>query len=278
MRFLQYISLQLSLAATIVSASCGSKQAKSWDDNSLGLRSPSWPWDCHKILIVDKPASYADVRAAYEITGYEFLVWNCFLECQDGDFDIGIKVCVDATLENPITRTPLIVPTFSKVDDAVSQSGPLSNIVSVSSEPPMASVTTLYPAPLPTTASASDGSGGSSRKLKLPRGLGSWALSGLTWSTTTSASASETSDHDSLSSATSTQSTTSEEYGSSESLLPSGWHPYTEPCDGPSDTAEDCRVTMDCDATESEYPTCVSGKCQCKTMSCSRDSECQEHG
>ncbi|KAH6606788.1 hypothetical protein Trco_005941 [Trichoderma cornu-damae] len=49
---------------------------------------------------------------------------------------------------------------------------------------------------------------------------------------------------------------------------------FTETCDGSTDMAEDCRVTLDCDASRGLYPTCERGKCQCLAKACFRRSTC----
>lgn len=49
---------------------------------------------------------------------------------------------------------------------------------------------------------------------------------------------------------------------------------FTDTCDGASDMAEDCRVTLDCDASQGLYPTCERGECKCLAMACFRRSTC----
>lgn len=52
---------------------------------------------------------------------------------------------------------------------------------------------------------------------------------------------------------------------------------FTDTCDGDSDMAEDCRVTLDCDASQGLYPTCERGKCKCLAKACFRRSMCVAH-
>ncbi|KAL7903195.1 hypothetical protein HDV63DRAFT_114881 [Trichoderma sp. SZMC 28014] len=49
---------------------------------------------------------------------------------------------------------------------------------------------------------------------------------------------------------------------------------FTETCDGDSDMAEDCRVTLDCDASQGLYPTCERGECKCLSKACFKRSMC----
>lgn len=49
---------------------------------------------------------------------------------------------------------------------------------------------------------------------------------------------------------------------------------FTETCDSDSDTAEDCRVTLNCDASQGLYPTCERGECKCFAKACFHRSMC----
>lgn len=49
---------------------------------------------------------------------------------------------------------------------------------------------------------------------------------------------------------------------------------FTDTCDGGSDMAEDCRVTLDCDASQGLYPTCERGECKCSAKACFKRSMC----
>lgn len=49
---------------------------------------------------------------------------------------------------------------------------------------------------------------------------------------------------------------------------------FTDTCDGDSDMAEDCRVTLNCDVSQGLYPTCEHGECKCLAKPCFRRSMC----
>ncbi|KAL7921972.1 hypothetical protein ACQKWADRAFT_110281 [Trichoderma austrokoningii] len=49
---------------------------------------------------------------------------------------------------------------------------------------------------------------------------------------------------------------------------------FTDTCDGDSDMAEDCRATLDCDASQGLYPTCEHGECKCLAVACFKRSMC----
>lgn len=266
MQVLAAVFLYLSLEVSLVRASCAEGQAISWSNITQNLHPPSWPWECDKIYAPQDSVTYAEVRKAFEITGYEFLIWNCFLECQDGLFKKGDLVCVDATLDNPVTRSPITVPTFSVPSRTLSLGTPSSS-----------------PTPLRSDREKSPGLNDSSPEAhKAPR---AWTFSAHSdnnshWPKTSQEPTPTTSvpAWDYSTSAASKRTTLSEHHtGFPSSTSGSSYNPFTESCDSPSDAAEDCRVTTKCDASKSEYPTCVGSKCRCRAIPCSRSSECEAH-
>ncbi|KAL6866903.1 hypothetical protein J3F83DRAFT_739241 [Trichoderma novae-zelandiae] len=51
---------------------------------------------------------------------------------------------------------------------------------------------------------------------------------------------------------------------------------FTDACDADTPAAEDCRVTLSCDASLGVFPTCDRGRCQCLSKECFRKSMCED--
>ncbi|KAI9166650.1 Peroxisomal biogenesis factor-like protein [Paramyrothecium foliicola] len=49
----------------------------------------------------------------------------------------------------------------------------------------------------------------------------------------------------------------------------------TDKCDAGHEGAEDCRITLQCDKSLQQYPTCVEGACICAAISCSKEEACE---
>lgn len=56
------------------------------------------------------------------------------------------------------------------------------------------------------------------------------------------------------------------------------WQPFDAKCDAGSEKAEDCRASIECDASSGEYPVCRQGECVCRQVTCSADADCTEEG
>lgn len=53
------------------------------------------------------------------------------------------------------------------------------------------------------------------------------------------------------------------------------FNPFPDACDAGTDKAEDCRATTECDASANKLPKCLNGRCQCRTITCSTNSDCE---
>ena len=89
----------MGFKASLVGAGCSPGQATSWNFPSTDRPTPSGPWACHKIHTIQEPQTFAEIGNEFEITQYELLNWNCFLDGKDGEIEPGTQICVDASLE-----------------------------------------------------------------------------------------------------------------------------------------------------------------------------------
>lgn len=89
----------LGSMASLVSAACTTGQATSWNPPPTDVKTPSSPWSCHNVTAFQESQTFAEVENKFEVTKYELLSWNCFLDEKDGVVEPGTDVCVDASLE-----------------------------------------------------------------------------------------------------------------------------------------------------------------------------------
>lgn len=81
-----------------------------------------------------------------------------------------------------------------------------------------------------------------------------------------------------LSSATTNISACGQATNASRQSRPKPPFRFTAPCGSISNSAEDCRVTLDCDKSLGEYPTCVKHQCLCRAAPCLLNSTCAQYG